>query len=266
MGSSPAAWPLISDAAHMFTDTAALGISLAAIQIGKRAVDAKRTFGYHRFEILAAAFNALLLFGVCDLHRLQSLAALSHAASRRFSSMLVIAAPSLRGESRQHEAALFWQDQSLNVKGAYLEVWSDMLGSLGVIVGAVIIWLTGWNWVDSVIAVAIGFPGLPRTWMLLRESMDILLEGVPDGVDVAEIEKALLALPGVDSVHDLHVWAISSGKPSLNVHLVSVSEETSNALFPRLLGFSRSVSTPPFDCAAGTPPPCGQASGEHRFE
>ena len=112
------------------------------------------------------------------------------------------------------------KDASLNVKGAYLEVWSDMLGSIGVIIGALVIRFTGWQWVDSLIAVAIGLWVLPRTWVLLRDTLNILLEGVPEGIDIGAVRRSLLTLPGVAGVHDLHVWALTSGKPNLTVHLV----------------------------------------------
>src|SRR5581483_12390088 len=108
----------------------------------------------------------------------------------------------------------------------YLEVWSDMLGSVGVIVAAVLIYFTGWTWVDPLVAVAIGLWVLPRTWVLLKESLNILLEGVPAGLKLDEIEQALLALPGVEGVHDLHAWALTSGKNSLTVHLVCNADAT----------------------------------------
>jgi cobalt-zinc-cadmium efflux system protein len=109
---------------------------------------------------------------------------------------------------------------SLNVKGAYLEVWSDMLGSIGVMAAAIIIWLTDWRWVDPMVAVAIGLWVLPRTWQLFSETMNILLEGVPERINVIAVKKALRAVPGVRDIHDLHVWALSSEVPSLSVHLV----------------------------------------------
>lgn len=212
---------LISDAAHMFTDTAALAIALAAMQISKRPVDARRTFGYHRFEILAAAFNALLLFGVALYILFEAWQRFSAPPSVDSVPMLVVASVGLVVNMISMRLLASGKDGSLNVKGAYLEVWSDMLGSIGVIMGAVVIWLTGWTWIDTVIAVAIGLWVLPRTWILLRASINILLEGVPEGVDVAVVKKTLLSLDGVESIHDLHVWAISSGKTSLSVHLVS---------------------------------------------
>jgi cobalt-zinc-cadmium efflux system protein len=112
------------------------------------------------------------------------------------------------------------KDRSLNVKGAYLEVWSDLLGSIGVIAAALVIKATGWVWVDTAVAVAIGLWVLPRTWILLRDSLNILLEGVPEGVDLAAIETGLLRIDGVASIHDLHVWALTSGRTAATVHVV----------------------------------------------
>lgn len=211
---------LISDAAHMLTDTAALAIALAAIRIARRPADRRRTYGYHRFEILAAAFNALLLFAVA-LYILVE-------AYRRFTSppeihsvgMLVVASIGLIVNLISIRLLSGGQSDSLNVKGAYLEVWSDLLGSIGVIVGAVVIQLTGWSWVDPLVAVAIGLWVLPRTWILLKDSLNILLEGVPEGIDLGDVEQAMLAVPGVLSIHDLHLWSLTTGKTSLTAHVV----------------------------------------------
>ncbi len=256
---------LISDAAHMFTDAAALAISLSAIQIAKRAVDAKRTFGYHRFEILAAAFNALLLFGVAIYILYEAWQRFNTPQTVQSVPMLVIASLGLVVNLISMRLLMGGKDGSLNIKGAYLEVWSDMLGSLGVIIGAAVIWFTGWVWVDSVIAVAIGLWVLPRTWMLLRDSMNILLEGVPDGIDIAEVEKVLRGLPGVDSIHDLHVWAVTTGKPSLSVHVVSSTGD-----FDRLAVDASEALAKKFDIHHSTVQlertPCEQATGAHRFD
>lgn len=212
---------LISDAAHMFTDSAALAVSLAAIRIGRRPADGKRTFGYYRFEILAAAFNAILLFLVAMYIIYEAYQRLSKPAEIESMTMLAVAALGLVVNLISMRLLTKDKDESLNIKGAYLEVWSDMLGSIGVIVGAVVIKLTGWSWVDSVIAVAIGLWVLPRTWTLLKESVNVLLEGVPEGLGVDDIKKVLLAVDGIFDVHELHVWSISSGKASLTVHLAS---------------------------------------------
>ena len=214
---------LISDAAHMLTDTAGLAIALAAIRIGKRPADGRRTFGYYRFEILAATFNAVLLFLVAIYIIAEAYRRLRQPPEIDSMTMLVIAGVGLVVNLISMRMLRAGKDSSLNVRGAYLEVWSDMLGSIGVIVGALIIRVTGWSFVDSVIAVAIGLWVLPRTWTLLRESLNVLLEGAPQGLGMAEVAQTIGSIPGVSSVHDLHVWSISSGKVSLTVHVVGDS-------------------------------------------
>ncbi len=163
---------LLSDAAHMFTDSAALGIALAAVRIARKPADQLRTYGYHRFEILAATFNALLLFGVAIY--------ILYEAWQRFRSplevqsigMMLVACLGLIINFISIRLLSSGKDSSLNLKGAYLEVWSDLIGSIGVIVGGIIIYFTGWAWVDTVVAVGIGLWVLPRTWVLLKESLD----------------------------------------------------------------------------------------------
>jgi cobalt-zinc-cadmium efflux system protein len=214
---------LLSDAAHMMTDALALAISLVAIQVAKRAADRKRTFGYARFEILAAAFNALLLFAVAFYILYEAYQRLQAPAQIQSSGMLVIAVLGLIVNLIAMRLLSAASGESLNVKGAYLEVWSDMLGSIGVMIAAVVIMLTGWGWVDSLVAAAIGFWVLPRTWSLLKESMNVLLQGVPDGIDIDQVEQAIRAIPGVKDVHDLHIWALTSGKNVLSTHLVTDS-------------------------------------------
>lgn len=211
---------LISDAAHMFTDAAALAIALAAVRVARRPADLKRSFGYHRFEILAAAFNALLLFGVAIYIIYEAWRRLQAPAAVETMGMLVIAVIGTAVNLISMRLLSAGKDDSLNVKGAYLEVWSDLLGSIGVIVAALVIRYTGWSWVDSLVAVGIGLWVLPRTWLLLKESLNILLEGVPQGIDPQAVSAAMLQVPGVTGLHDLHIWALSSGKVSLSAHVV----------------------------------------------
>ncbi|WP_429808526.1 cation diffusion facilitator family transporter [Ensifer sp. B1-9] len=211
---------LISDAMHMLTDTAALAIALVAIQIGRRPSDLLRTYGYARFEILAAAFNALLLLAVAFYILYEAWKRLSEPQEIQSAGMLVIAVIGLLVNLASMRLLTSHKDESLNVKGAYLEVWSDMLGSLAVIVGAVVIWFTGWQWVDSLLAVGIGFMVFPRTWVLLKECVNILLEGVPPGMRLSDVHATIAAVPGVASVHDLHLWAITQSQPSLTAHAV----------------------------------------------
>lgn len=225
---------LISDAAHMLTDTMALVIALVAIRIARKAPDAKRTFGYHRFEILAAAFNAALLFMVAMYILYEAYQRFRSPAEIQSTGMLVIAVFGLIVNLISMRLLSGGKDASLNVKGAYLEVWSDMLGSVGVIIGALVIRYTGWAWVDSVIAVLIGFWVLPRTWILLKESINILLEGVPKGMDIEKVQAALRAVPGILSVHDFHLWAVTSGKASLTAHVVYDPAYSTEQLLPAL--------------------------------
>ena len=210
---------LLSDAAHMFTDAAALAIALAAIKIAKRPADDKRTFGYQRFEILAALFNASMLFFVAMYILYEAYQRFTQPPEIQSIGMLVVASIGLIINLISMKILMSSATESLNMKGAYLEVLSDALGSLGVIIGAVIIYFTNWYWVDTIIAVAIGFWVLPRTWILLKQSINILLEGVPEEVDIEKLRNDLLALDGVESIHQLKVWAITSKNIHLTVHL-----------------------------------------------
>jgi len=226
---------LISDAAHMLTDVAALAIALAAIRIGRRCADERRTFGYARFEILAAAVNAMLLFGAAVFIVLEAWRRLRQPPAIQPLGMLAIAVAGLLVNIAAMRVLAAGRHDSLNVKGAYLEVWSDMLGSLGVILGAIVIRATGWVWVDSAVAILIGLWVLPRTWTLLKSSVNILLEGVPEGVDLGAVRAAFLAVPGVRSIHDLHVWALTSGQVSLTAHLVNdAGVDAEREVLPRL--------------------------------
>ena len=210
---------LLSDAAHMLTDAAALAIALAAVKIGQRPADDRRTFGYRRFEILAAALNALLLFAVAAFVLYEGIGRLMAPPEVGSTGMLVVATLGLIVNLVSMRLLASGKDRSLNVKGAYLEVWADMLGSIGVIAGAVAIMLTGWGWVDPVVAIAIGLWVLPRTWTLLKDTTRILLEGVPAHLELARIRTAIAGSPGVAGVHDLHVWSLSSNDVSLSVHV-----------------------------------------------
>lgn len=211
---------LLSDAAHMFTDAAALAVALAAMRIARRPADRRRTYGYHRFEILAAAFNASLLFLVALYILYEAWRRFREPAEVQSLGMLLVAAAGLAVNWISMRLVSGGSEESLNMKGAYLEVWSDFLGSIAVIAGALVIWATGWAWVDPVLGVGIGLWVLPRTWTLLREATNVLLEGVPEGTELDAVERAVRETPGVRDVHDLHVWALSSGKVALTAHVV----------------------------------------------
>ena len=253
---------LLSDAAHMFTDTAALAIALAAIKVGERPADARRTFGYRRFEVLAATANAVLLFAVA-LYIL-------HEGYRRFVEpsqiqslgMLAIAVLGLGVNLAAMRILSGGREKSVNVRGAYLEVWSDMLGSLGVILAAVALWLTGWAWVDTIVALGIGLWVLPRAWSLLAETVNVLLEGVPRGIDLDEVASLMGSTAGVAGVHDLHVWALTSDVPSLSAHVVlqtgadadAVRMSVTEALADRFAIRHVTLQTERIDCRAQTTP------------
>jgi cobalt-zinc-cadmium efflux system protein len=211
---------LLSDAAHMFTDAAALAIALAAIRIGQRPADDQRTFGYRRFEVLAAAFNAVLLFVVAGYVLYEGIQRFVDPEPVQSLGMLAVATIGLAVNIIAMRVLAAGKDKSLNVKGAYLEVWADMLGSLGVIGAAILIFATGWRWVDPLVAIAIGLWVLPRTWILLRDTMHVLLQGVPRGIDLAAVRTAIEGIPGIASVHDLHVWSIAGDDASLTAHVV----------------------------------------------
>lgn len=216
---------LLSDAAHMFTDAAALAIALAAIQIGKKPADNKRTFGYQRFEILAALFNASMLFVVAIYILFEAYQRFSQPPEIQSMGMMIVAAIGLVINLISMSILASSAKHSLNIKGAYLEVLSDALGSVGVIIGAAIIYFTGWMWVDTIVAVLIGFWVLPRTWVLLKQSINILLEGVPDEIDIETLRNDLLSLQGVQGIHQLKVWAISSKNIHLTAHLIAPDVE-----------------------------------------
>ncbi|QIO04720.1 cation diffusion facilitator family transporter [Acinetobacter shaoyimingii] len=210
---------LLSDAAHMFTDVAALAIALFAIKIGKLPADDKRTFGYQRFEILAALFNAVMLFVVAIYILYEAYQRFTTPAEIQTLGMLIVAVLGLIVNLISMRILMSGANDSLNVKGAYLEVLSDAVGSVGVIIAAIVIYYTGWMWVDSLIAVLVGVWVLPRTWILLKQSINILLEGVPEEVDIEKLRQDLLSLKGVESIHQLKVWAITSKNIHLTVHL-----------------------------------------------
>lgn len=221
---------LLSDAAHMMTDVIALVISLAAVRIAKKAADTKRTFGYYRLEILAAAFNSVMLFLVAIYIIYEAYQRLKSPAEIQSLGMLVVAFFGLVINLISMKLLSAGKDNSLNIKSAYLEVWSDMLGSVGVIVAALLIRFIGWDWIDSAIAVAIGLWVLPRAWILLKDTINILLEGVPGDIDLKKLEKIIYEVNGVLNVHELHVWAITSGKISLTAHIVVDSHENCDAI------------------------------------
>ncbi len=221
---------LLSDAMHMMTDTFALVLALVAIRLARRAPDRKRTFGYARAEILAAAINAAVLFFVGFYILWEAYQRLRSPAPVATGGMLIVAIIGLIVNFIALRALAAGSEHSLNVKGAYLEVWADLVGSAAVVLAAIIIHYSGWLWVDPVLAALIGLWVLPRTWSLLKESTHILLEGVPSNIDHQRVQLAIQNTPGVVGLHDLHIWSLSSGKPILTAHVEIASADSANAL------------------------------------
>lgn len=211
---------LLADAGHMATDAAGVALALFAIWMAGKPASARRTFGFQRAEILAAAINAVLLLGLSGYILIEAVRRLTEPEQVAGPVMLVTAAFGLVANAIGLWLLRKGQAQSINLRGAYLEVLGDLLGSVAVIVGAVVIMLTGWTYVDVIISVVIALLILPRTWKLLREAVDILLEAVPKNVDLDEVRKHLLETPGVTDVHDLHAWTITSGVPVMSAHVV----------------------------------------------
>ncbi|WP_297833076.1 cation diffusion facilitator family transporter [Thermomonas sp.] len=211
---------LLSDAAHMMTDVIALAISLFAVRLSRRPPDARRTYGYARMEAIGAMINGGLLFVVAGYILWEAVGRFRQPPEVASGGMLVIATIGLVVNLISMRLLKAGSGTSLNVRGAYLEVWSDMLGSVGVIMGALVIHFTGWTVVDPIIAVLIGLWVLPRTWTLLRQAGHVLMQGVPVGIDLEAIRGALRACPGVREIHDLHVWALGSQQPILTAHVV----------------------------------------------
>ncbi|MFK3847275.1 cation diffusion facilitator family transporter [Stenotrophomonas sp. NPDC078853] len=211
---------LLSDAAHMATDTLALMIALVAVRLSRRPPDARRTYGYARLEALGAMFNGGMLFVVAGYILWEAIARFRQPQEIASTGMLVIAAVGLAVNLVSMRLLKAGSGESLNVKGAYLEVWADMLGSVAVIIGALLIRWTGWKVIDPILAVLIGLWVLPRTWVLMREAINVLLEGVPKGVVLADVRSSLCNHGAVVDVHDLHVWALASSTPALSAHVV----------------------------------------------
>jgi cobalt-zinc-cadmium efflux system protein len=212
---------LLSDAGHMATDALGLGMALAAIQAASKAkVHPQRTFGLYRLEILAALANAVLLFGVAAYVLFEAISRLDDAPDVAATPVLVVGSLGLVVNVVAFLLLRAGSKESLNLQGAYLEVLSDMLGSVGVIAAAIVWGITGWSWVDPVIGAVIGMFILPRAWRLGREAVRVLLQAAPAGVDLDAVRSNLARIAGVIDVHDLHVWTLTSDMEVATAHLM----------------------------------------------
>ncbi|MCX4458788.1 cation diffusion facilitator family transporter [Streptomyces sp. NBC_01728] len=220
---------LVADAAHMATDAVGLGMALLAIHFANRPPSDKRTFGYARAEILAALANCLLLLGVGGYVLYEAIHRFVTPTDTEGGLTIVFGLIGLVANTISLTLLLRGQKDSLNVRGAFLEVVADALGSVAVIISAVVIMSTGWQAADPIASILISVMIVPRTWKLLHETLDVLLEAAPKNVDMAEVRAHIVALPGVEDVHDLHAWTITSGMPVLSAHVV-VSSDVLNAI------------------------------------
>jgi cobalt-zinc-cadmium efflux system protein len=211
---------LLAEAGHMLTDAGGLAAALVAIRIAERRATPEQTFGFYRAEILAALLNAMVLIGLSGFVLFEAVQRLRNPPEVHSQGMLAVAVVGLGVTLGGLIALRGGASQSLNLKSAYYEVLSDALTAVGVIIAAVVIWTTGWYYVDPLISAAIGLFILPRTWRLLREAVRILLEGTPADVNLAVLRDALEELAGVSAVHDLHVWALTSGMNAMSLHAV----------------------------------------------
>ncbi|MGQ0582113.1 MAG: cation diffusion facilitator family transporter [Reyranella sp.] len=211
---------LLADAAHMLTDVGGLALALLAIRFAERPATPAKTYGYVRMEVLSALTNAVVLLLLTVYILYEAWQRFQNPPEILSGPMLAVAVAGLVVNLISMKLLMTGSSESLNVKGAYFEALSDMLGSLGVIIAALVVMFTGWTLADPVVGAGIGLFIVPRTWILLKQAIHILMEGTPPEVDLSLLEKKLLEIEGVTAVHDLHVWTITSGLDAMSCHLV----------------------------------------------
>lgn len=223
---------LLSDAAHMLTDVLGVGMALAAVLLARRAGrNRSQTFGMYRAEVLAALANAVLLFAVAGYVLYEAVARFASPPDVPGLPVVLTAVVGLCTNSIAFLMLRTGAKESLNVRGAYLEVLADLVGSVGVLLSGLITLVFGWRYADPVIAVAIGLFVLPRTWGLARRALRILFQHAPERVDIEQMRADLTALAGVSEVHDVHVWTLTSGMEVASAHLaVTAGVEPANVL------------------------------------
>ncbi len=259
---------LLSDAAHVFMDVFALALSYLALRLSSLPPDDRHTYGFHRLEVLAALINGVTLGAIAVEIFSESWARWQNPQPVKSVEMLIIAAIGLfanlvvafvlgrRDHDHEHEGN---GREDLNVRSAFLHVLGDAVSSVGVIVAAIVIWRTGWSWVDPLMSILIGVLILFSSWRVLKSSLHILVEGVPEGLSIDKVGRVMSEVAGVDGVHDLHVWSLCSGHVALSAHVVTVDRSlTENDglmadLKRRLLQFGIEHTTIQIECAA-----CGQ--------
>jgi len=211
---------LLADAGHVFADVSGIALSLVAIRIAARPPTGGRSFGLYRLEMLAAAANAVLLLLIAAVIVVEAIRRFIAPPDVQPGIVAVVAAAAIVGNVAALRLLAPGQGESLTVRGAYLEIAGDLLGSIAVLLSGVVILITGWRPADALASLLVAILIVPRTVMLLRDSVDVLLEATPKGVDLDDVERHILEAPGVTGVHDLHAWTITSGMNVVSAHVV----------------------------------------------
>lgn len=211
---------LLADAGHMLSDAAALGLSMFAMTVARRPRNSKRTYGYHRVEILAALANGAALVAISILVLIEAVHRFSRPETVDAPGMMGIAVGGLLVNLAALAILHSGRDENLNLHGAWLHVLTDALGSVQAIAAGAVIWAFGWQWADPAASVLIALLVTWSAWSLLKEATGVLMEGAPAHIDVDEVLAVMARVPGVLEVHDLHVWTITSGMESLSAHVV----------------------------------------------
>ena len=234
---------LLSDAAHMLTDVAGQALALFAIWMASKPRNSKKSYGYLRTEIFSALINAIVLIFISGYILYEAWQRFENPPAIAGVPMLIVASIGLIINLISMKILRTGSKESINIKGAFLEVVSDMLSSIAVIIAGIIILATGWLLIDPIISALIGLFILPRTFSLLKESVDILLEGVPKDVDFYAIEKYISEKSDVDSIHDLHVWSLTSGVNALSVHIIMKSGSTISEIDVAIFEIKKELNT-----------------------
>ena len=225
---------LLADAGHMLTDVAGVGLALVAIWFAEKPASPERTYGYYRAEILAALINAVVLIFISLYILYEAYERFKNPPEIQSGGMLAVASLGLFINIASVLILRPASKESLNMKGAYFEVVSDMLTSVGVIIASIIMLTTGWYYADPLISAGIGLFILPRTWALLKDAVGVLLEGTPSDINMASLREELSAIEGVAEIHDLHVWSLTSGVNALSVHAVLAGQAGHDEILQRV--------------------------------
>jgi cobalt-zinc-cadmium efflux system protein len=244
---------LLADAAHVAADAAGVGLSLLAAYVAARPASDRWTFGYARAEILAATVNALLLLAMAVFILIEAARRLASPPAVEPGLMIVFGVIALAGNAVSLLLLRPAQAESMNVRGAFLEVASDALGAIAVIGTGLVVAATGFTRADPIASIAVALLILPRAWRLLRDAVDVLLEASPRGIDLTEVRTHLTALDGVMGVHDLHAWTITSGLPVLSAHVVVDPDVLANGRSAAMLDALQACLHGHFDVEHSTP-------------